>query len=190
MELKPRGHIPASGSTSTLFIQDTTGKRHLRLDFGFNKSTGQVDYHWNQKGTNARFGIENHSSAGPRGSAIHRGARSLRYGGRVLLVAGVALDAYSIVTAEKRVRQTARVVAGWGGAYAGCKIVGTAGAGIGTIVEPGGGTAVGGLAGCVLGSIGGYVGASWAAGEVYDWVEETVYSPLPDASNPEPADLP
>src|SRR4249920_3434111 len=32
IELRPRGWVPQSGSTSTLFFQDATGKRHLRLD--------------------------------------------------------------------------------------------------------------------------------------------------------------
>ena len=36
IELSPRGWKPKGGSTSSLFIQDVTGKRHLRLDYGFN----------------------------------------------------------------------------------------------------------------------------------------------------------
>lgn len=40
IELSPRGHVPKSGSTSTLFIQDKSGKRHLRLDYGYNKVSG------------------------------------------------------------------------------------------------------------------------------------------------------
>jgi hypothetical protein len=182
VELKPRGWTPKSGSTSTLFIQDVTGKRHLRLDFGYNVKTSKVDYHWNQKGTFGDFKIPNHEPAGASGEALYQGARYLRYGGRILLVAGAAIDLYSIVVAKKRWRQAAVVAAGWAGAWAGCKVVGAAGALGGSLIEPGGATAVGGIAGCVVGGIGGYAGASWAAGHAYDWVEETFFEPLPAAS--------
>src|SRR5579875_1366442 len=37
IELSPRGWVPKSGSTSTVFIQDAAGKRVLRLDYGYNK---------------------------------------------------------------------------------------------------------------------------------------------------------
>ena len=40
MEFKPRGKDPAGGSTSTLFFQDVTGKRHLRLDYGYYRRAG------------------------------------------------------------------------------------------------------------------------------------------------------
>jgi hypothetical protein len=182
IELSPRGWTPPSGSTSTLFIQDATGGRHLRLDYGYNKSTGGVDYHWNQKGTYSEFGVSNHTPAGRGGAALYRGARYFRYGGRVLLVVGAAVDIYSIVVAKKRLRQVARVVAGWAGAAAGCKIIGAGGAAAGTFIEPGGGTAVGGFAGCIVGGIGGYAGASWVAGQAYDWVEETFFEQVPEVS--------
>jgi hypothetical protein len=181
VELSPRGWVPKAGSTSTLFIQDSSGGRHLRLDYGYNKATGGIDYHWNQSGTFEQFGIANHTPAGAGGEALYRGARYIRYGGRVLLVAGLALDVYSIVVAKKRWRQAARVASGWAGAWVGCEAVGAGFAGLGTFVEPGGGTAVGALAGCVVGGIGGYAGASWAAGQVYDWVEETYFEPAPEA---------
>lgn len=184
IELSPRGHVPASGSTSTLFIQDVTGKKHLRLDYGYNKTTGAIDYHWNQKGTHAQFGVTDHSTAGKAGEILHKGARYLKYAGRVLVVVGAAVDVYSIVVAKKRLRKTLQVVAGWAGAAAGCKAVGAGGAAVGTFVEPGGGTAVGGVLGCIVGGAGGYWGASWAAGEAYDWVEETYFEPLPETAAP------
>jgi hypothetical protein len=184
IELSPRGWVPASGSTSTLFIQDVTGRRHLRLDYGFNKGSGRIDYHWNQSGTHGDFGIADHTTLGKGGEALHRGARYLRYGGRVLLVVGVALDVYSIVVAKKRWKQVTRVLAGWGGSWAGCEVVGAGGATAGSAIEPGGGTAVGGLLGCMVGGMGGYWGASWAAGHAYDWVEETFFEPLPETAAP------
>jgi hypothetical protein len=184
IELSPRGWVPQGGSTSTLFIQDITGKRHLRLDYGYNKMTGKIDYHWNQKGTSKIFSIADHTPAGSGGEALYKGAKYFRYGGRVLLVVGAAVDIYSIVVAKKRVRQAAKVITGWAGAWVGCKIVGAGGAAAGTFIEPGGGTAVGGFGGCVVGSIGGYFGASWAAGEIYDLVEETFFEPIPETKAP------
>jgi hypothetical protein len=182
IELTPRGYVPASGSTSTLFIQDLAGKRQLRLDYGPNKSTGGTNYHWNQKGTFKHMGIPGHTPVGGGGKALYQGARYFKYGGRALLVIGAAIDLYSIVVAKKRVRQALRVAAGWTGAWAGCKVVGAGGAAVGTFVEPGGGTAVGGFAGCFVGGIGGYAGASWAAGHAYDWIEETFFEPVPEAA--------
>ena len=32
----------------------------------------------------------------------------------------------------------------------------------------------------VVGGAGGYFGASWAAGELYDYVEETYFEPVPE----------
>lgn len=184
IELSPRGYVPSGGSTSTLFIQDATGKRHLRLDYGYNKTKGKVDYHWNQKGTYAEFGITDHTSVGARGKALYKGARYFKYAGRVLLVVGAAVDIYSIVVAKKKLRQVAKVAGGWAGASGGCELVGAAGAAAGTGVEPGGGTAVIGGLGCIIGGIGGYLGASWAAGEAYDWVEETFFEPVPESAAP------
>ena len=42
-----------------------------------------------------------------------------RVGGRVLIVAGVAADAYNIYTADDRVRETVKTVGGWAGAAGG-----------------------------------------------------------------------
>jgi hypothetical protein len=182
VELTPRGRQPVGGSTSTVFIQDGSGRRQLRLDYGYNKKTGGVDYHWNQSGTFDQFGIEDHTPAGPAAEALYSGARYFRYAGRVLLVAGAAADLYSIVVAKQRWRQVARVAGGWVGAEAGCQLIGAGGAFAGTLAEPGLGTAVGALVGCMAGGVGGYAGLSWAAGRAYDWVEETYYETVPEAS--------
>lgn len=185
IELRPRGRIPTDGSTSTLFFQDQSGRRHLRLDYGFNPRTGQIDYHWNQRGTHAQFGISDHTPAGPSGAAAHRWAKAFRAGGRVLLVVGVGMDLVSIVQADRPLRRTSEVIGGWAGAWAGCKILGAGGALLGTSATPIG-TGLLGLGGCVLGGIGGYFGGSSVAGAIYDWAEDTQFTPLPEVSNPAP----
>lgn len=97
IELNPRGWEPKGGSTSSLFIQDLTGKPHLRLDYGFNKTSGMKEWHWNQKGTADVFGITNHTSAGTAEQVLGSTAKVYKYAGRTLLVIGLAADAYSIV---------------------------------------------------------------------------------------------
>ena len=183
IELRPRGWVPQGGSTSTLFFQDATGKRHLRLDYGYNVKSKTIDYHWNQKGTNATFGLADHAAAGSQGQLAYKAAKYFRYAGRVLVVVGVALDIVSIVQASKPLRRATQVVAGWAGAWAGCKLVGAGGAAVGTLASPLG-TAIGGIGGCIIGGGGGYWAASSAAGVVYDWGEDTFFTPLPSVAAP------
>ena len=78
IELNPRGWVPRSGSTSTLFFQDATGKRNLRLDYGYNVKTRTIDYHWNQKGTFAEFGIADHTPVGQTGEVAYNAAKYFR----------------------------------------------------------------------------------------------------------------
>lgn len=189
LELSPRGWVPKGGSTSTLFVQSLDGKRNLRLDYGYNVTTKSVNYHWNQKGTFQEFKIADHALAGGGGKALYNVAKVAKVAGRGLLVVGAVIDAVSIVQAKKRWRQVAKVLAGWGGAWVGCKAIGAAGAAGGTLVEPGGGTAVGGFVGCAVGGALGYFGSSLAAESLYDWVEETWYDPLPQETQPWSAPL-
>lgn len=70
IEFSPRNY--KGTSTSTLFIQDASGKIHLRLDYGYNTVAKTVDYHWNlggkQKGgMKADFGIADHQPVDPGG---------------------------------------------------------------------------------------------------------------------------
>ena len=184
IELGPRGWVPRGGSTSTLFIQGLDGKQHLRLDYGFNVKTQSIDYHWNQKGTNAEFGIVDHANAGRFGSAIYKGAKYFKYTGRVLVVVGAAIDLVSIVQASRPLRRTTQVVTAWTAAGITCRAVGAGLATVGTFIEPGGGTALGGLLGCVVGGVGGYLLGEKVGGVVYDWGEGTFFKPLPLTAAP------
>ncbi|CCE07296.1 membrane hypothetical protein [Bradyrhizobium sp. STM 3843] len=185
LELSPRGWVPPTGSTSTIFIQDVTGKKHLRLDYGYNTKSKTIDYHWNRGGAAKNvWGIQDHTTVGRGGKILYRAGKYLRWGGRVLLVVGVALDIWSIVQSSKPLRRTTQVVFGWAGAWAGCEGGGAVVGGIGTFIEPGGGTAVGGFVGCIGGGIGGYLFGSKVGGVVYDWAEDTFFTPLPAADQP------
>jgi hypothetical protein len=183
IELRPRGRVPSTGSTSTLFFQDVSGKRHLRLDYGYNVKTRTIDYHWNQQGTHGTFGVTDHTPAGQAGEAAYTAARYFRYAGRVLMVVGVAIDVVSIVQASKPIRRASQVVAGWAAAWAGCEVVGAGGAAVGLLASPLG-SAIGGISGCIIGGIGGYYGGSALGGEVYDWAENTFFTPLPEVDAP------
>ena len=183
IELTPRGWRPKTGSTSTLFFQDATGKRHLRLDYGYNVRTKTIDYHWNDLKTEKLFKIPDHTPAGRAGQIAYESAKYFKYAGRVLVVAGVALDVIAVVQSSKPLRRASQAVAGWAGAWVGCKVVGATGGLFGTSLTPIG-TAVVGIGGCIIGGIGGYYGASELAGEVYDWSEDTFFTPLPEASAP------
>jgi hypothetical protein len=183
IELSPRGWVPKTGSTSTLFIQDLTGKRHLRLDFGFNVKTGTINYHWNQSKTFNLFKIADHTQVGALGSAVYKSARYFKYAGRMLGVVGVAIDVYSVVTSTRPLRQATKVISGWGGAWLGCKLVGAGGAWVGTAVTPAFGTAIGGVTGCIAGAFIGYEGASRSAGRLYDW-GEAQFNAVPEVAAP------
>jgi hypothetical protein len=183
IQLSPRGWVPKNGTTSTLFIQDALGKRNLRLDYGFNVKTGTVNYHWNQKGTFQTFGIADHTPVGSVGQVVYRSARYFRYAGRVLAVVGIAADVYSVVKADRPLKQATKVVAGWAGAWAGCKVVGAGGAWVGSAVTPGMGTAIGGVVGCLVGGFIGYEGASRTAGRLYDWADAH-FTAVPEVAAP------
>jgi hypothetical protein len=184
IELSPRGWTPKGGSTSVLFIQDLVGKRNLRLDYGYNKTNGSIEWHWNQKGTSDVFGIKNHAPAGAVEQALGRTAKYFKYGGRVLLVAAAIADGYSIVVASKPLRRTVQVVSAWAVGAAGCSAVGSDGAAIGTFITPGVGTAIGGFLGCVVGGFIGYKAAESAAGHVYDWAADTIFTQIPAETKP------
>ena len=179
IELSPRGRVPAAGSNSTLFFQDVSGKRNLRLDYGYNVKTKSVNYHWNQSGTHANFGVADHTPVGRIGTAAYRAAKYVRYTGRVLLVVGVVVDVVSIVQSDRPLRRASQVVAGWAAAWAGCELAGAGGAALGTLAMPIG-TAAGGVVGCVIGEVGGSI----VAGGVYDWAEGTRFTPLPEVAAP------
>lgn len=183
IELSPRGWTPRGGSTSTLFFQDITGKRHLRLDYGYNVKTKTIDYHWNEgKKVGTGWGLPDHLPAGRSGAIAYNAAKYFKYAGRVVMVAGIALDVVSIAQADRPMRRATEVVAGWVGAWVGCQWVGAGGAAAGSVV-PALGTAAGGISGCIIGGIAGYAGFSQVGGVVYDWADAT-FTPLPETDAP------
>jgi hypothetical protein len=186
IELSPRpgAWTPRGGTTSSLFVQNVTGKRRLRLDYGFNKNSGMVEWHWNQKGVADVFGITNHTSVGVAEQMLGTAAQYYKYAGRTLLVAGIAVDAYSIVVSSKPLRRTIQVISAWAAATAGCEAVGAGGAWLGTAVVPGLGTAIGGFVGCAVGGFIGYTTAESATGYLYDWAEGTVFAKIEPTAAP------
>lgn len=183
-----------STSTSTLFIQDPTGtKKVLRLDYGFNVKTQTVDFHWNRKGlgTDARFGrrgsadpLADHTTVGRLGRTVYRAARAYRWLGRVMVVVGVVVDGVSIVEADHPIRRATEVASAWSLAWAGCRAGGFLFGGGGTAVEPGFGTAIGAIGGCVIFGYGGYRLGEKLGDVAYEWAANTVFTRLPEVDVP------
>jgi hypothetical protein len=170
VELRPRGRLPKGGSTSTLFFQDVTGKRQLRLDHGWNPATRTWDYHWNQRGVYNVFKIANHTPVGFAEVSAFHFARYFSYAGRVLFVVAAASDVISIVQSKNKLRRASEAVAGWAGAWVGCEVGGASGAAVGLLGTPLA-AAVGGIGGCIVGGALGYAGGAKLGDEVYDWGE-------------------
>lgn len=184
VELRTRDPRFRGRSTSTLFIQDRTGRRHLRLDYGFNPRTNTIDYHWNQSRVHARFGIADHTPVGRGGALAYRTLRAYRWAGRVLLVVGAGVDLVTIVQASQPLRRATQVASAWALAWVGCKAGGFIGGGGGTAVAPGPGTAAGAIGGCIVGGVGGYLAGERLGDVVYEWAEQTVFTPVPEAPTP------
>ena len=72
-----------------------------------------------------------------------------------------------------------QVVSAWAAAGVGCRAGGAGAAWLGTLVEPGLGTAIGGIAGCAVGGFLGYLGGQTVSGYTYDWVAGTTFLKLP-----------
>lgn len=105
-------------------------------------------------------------------------AKVIKIGGRILLAAGIMIDALTLAEAihsdlndadqklgKTTVQTSASIVGSWSGSFIGAKAGAMAGAGIGTVILPGLGTAVGGIAGGlilgVVGAIGGSAFGEW-----------------------------
>lgn len=181
IEFKARGWTPKGGPTSTIFFQDTKGKRHLRLDHGPNKSHGGHDYHWNQRGTKSIFQIDNHQPAGSGAAAFHKGAKYYRNAGRLLVIWGATADVVSIVQASSPMQRASEVVSAWALARTGCKVVGGVAGRIGLSGGPRV-AAVSGVVGCVVGGIGGYYQGTKVGGQVYNWSKGTFFNKIPEVS--------
>ena len=104
-----------------------------------------------------------------------RNVRAMGNVGRAVQVVGIVLTAYDLSVATdqsfkaKSVKPiTAEIVrqaGGWGGAFAGFKVGGIAGAALG--IETGPGAFVTGLVGGIIFGTAGYFGADWVADHVY-----------------------
>lgn len=139
-------------------------------------------FHWN-RGSGKSFGawrtleggsIRDHqllsNNLSPKGNILGRipGAKLVRGASRIFAGAGVAMDVYSVATADNMVQEGTRRGAAWGGAWLGAKGGAAVGASIGTFFGPGPGTAIGGAVGGIVGGIGGYFGGYEVGDMAYD----------------------
>jgi phage tail tape-measure protein len=94
---------------------------------------------------------------------------------KVALPIAAVSDAYSIATADNKVKEASRVAGGWTGAWAVGEAGAMGGAAVGTAIFPGVGTAVGGFIGGVVGGVAGYLGGSLVGEAAYDAVNPDPY---------------
>jgi len=128
-------------------------------------------YHVNQKGMHGLFGASDISPIGAADLPAARGLRYARIGGRIFLIVGVAVDAYTLGSSAAKsiergtprpvLAQAVRVAGSWGGAWAGAKLM-CAGGALAT-AETGPGAALGCILGGAIGGFAGYFGADWIA---------------------------
>ena len=184
---------------SVFVLRKGTAEKGLRLDYGYNKATKTVDYHWNQKSYADRFpGITNHMPAGRIGAVLYRSAKAFRGLGEVMVVYGVTVNIISVVQASNHFLRFSEVVSAWALAWAGAEVGGQlgaqAGAFGGSLVEPGLGTAVGGivfgLGGAIYGGYKGYQYGERAGDMVYGWAANTRFTSLPQVPVPAGSLLP
>ncbi len=84
-----------------------------------------------------------------------------KWGGRALIVVGVASDLYEVYNSDNRARTITTIAGGWAGASAGA----SGGAAIGAWAA-----GWGAIPGAIIGGIGGYFGGKKATEIVYDWM--------------------
>lgn len=133
-------------------------------------------YHIHQKGNMGSLfgqpgGTKKHLPMRPNQLAQARGLRFIKYGGRVMVIAGVLTDGYFLYesamqsiergTPKPVVAQAVRTIGGWAGGWAGAKIGCAAGAAAG--VETGPGLVLTCIAGGIIVGFAGYYGADWVA---------------------------
>ncbi|GIX46751.1 MAG: hypothetical protein KatS3mg131_0962 [Candidatus Tectimicrobiota bacterium] len=130
------------------------------------------------------------AQAAAKAKAGGRAFQFVKWGGRILLVVGVAADAYEVYYAENKPKTITKKLGFWAGAWAGAKTGAWGGAKTGAAIALGLGFAgpqaaapeevvtvpAGGLIGGILGGISGAVIGGWTGGEmtetVYEWTFE------------------
>ena len=178
LELSPRGHVPARGSASTLFVRHAATQLQSRLDFAYNKRTRTIDYHWNQNGT-----LENFVNGGQREDVTpwfvpHSALKCYRYIGRTLLVGGAIAEAVSIVEASAPLRNASSSVSDWCARWLGHEYAIADRALTGSQLGQGLALAVGEALDCIIAAFSGIVTPAELAAQVYDWTENTLFTPL------------
>lgn len=150
----------------------------LRLDYGYNKKTTGINWHWNQSGTGSTFKttdgvvITDHELLTNTEKVLGKTLKVVKPLARTSLVIGVGLDAYSLTKEVNKSSTTgnwkntsiesARIAGGWTGAYLGAETLGSLGASMGVVAGPVG-IAIGGATGGFVGGTLGYFSGSSVA---------------------------
>jgi hypothetical protein len=103
--------------------------------------------------------------------AFGKAATVAKYGGRVLVPLGAAMDIAAIAKSDDKLKTGTEKASAWAGAYVGAKGGVALGATAGAFVGGPVGAAVGGVVGGVVGGIAGYIGGEKVGGWAYDKVK-------------------
>ncbi len=130
------------------------------------RSMGSL-YRWEQAQAGVTPGNANPASTS---AAMNSAGAIAKYGGRTVIVVGVASSAVTVATSPTPYRsgaqQSSAIIVGVGGAKAGA----AGGAAIGTLIFPGIGTGIGAVVGAVVGGIGGGMAGHEMGGAAYDGI--------------------
>jgi len=175
-EMFGSGWRPSGGSNSVLFIYKKDNPTKLyRLDWDTLKSgprAGEEGWEHNQRGVAEILKLEvvNHQPAGTLGSFAGQTITVFKWGGRAMLVVGVAFSAWDIYKAQNKPREVVGQVGGWTGAVAGGSAFAEGGAEVGAVFGAVPGAVAGALIGGVVGGAGGFFVGYHGSKIVYDWV--------------------
>ena len=190
-------YIPKNGSTSTLFLYKA-GKpaKALRLDYHELPlgSSNPPEWHMNVDGGSGIAKVANSSSLGHTTSTKIRGTGKIitvfkhKNSLKICFIAGIGMSLVDIYKADNRIRESARQVNGWAGAYAGGRLGSSIGARAGMSIAIAAGQAgpqittpeelltvpvfgaIGGISGGIVGCVGGFFFGATTAEKIYDWI--------------------
>lgn len=158
--------LPKGGTTSVFQITAADNpNKGIRVDYGYNKTTKSVNWHWNQEGAHANFRITDHHT-GIGAARLGTAVDVIRRTGPYLAIVGVAISVKDIYSSPTPDYEAARQATGWAGALAGSGVGAKGGAAVGASI---GGLfgGVGAAPGVVVGGfVGGLIGGGvgWFGG--------------------------
>lgn len=179
-----RANNPRPNSSSSIFWQNVSGKKHGRLDRHVVTLKGGIQPYGNVPRTHLNytsgtgFFKYDHGLSPRGGTYLHYSAIFIRRSGGAMMALGAVTDAYSLATSSNKASEASRIAGGWAGAYYGAQYLGTQLAAYGASYGPYG-IMAGGLAGSIGGGALGYWGGSLMGSLSYSAITSGVSFNIP-----------